>query len=41
MERNYFKQLNPLIKQYFNVLSQEIPDFLVDYIPHSRNAQTK
>ena len=32
MERNYFKQLNPLIKQYFNVLSQEIPDFLVDYI---------
>lgn len=29
---NYFKDLNENIKQYFNILSNEIPDFLYDYI---------
>ena len=28
----YFKNLNGTIKQYFNILSNEIPDFLYDYI---------
>lgn len=29
---NYFLKLNDTIKQYFNILSDEIPDFLYDYI---------
>lgn len=29
---NYFENLNETIKQYFNILSDEIPDFLYDYI---------
>lgn len=29
---NYFKNLDETIKQYFNILSDEIPDFLYDYI---------
>lgn len=29
---NYFENLNETIKQYFNILSEEIPDFLYDYI---------
>ena len=29
---NYFLNLNDPIKQYFNILSDEIPDFLYDYI---------
>lgn len=29
---NYFKKLNPIIKEYFNILSEEIPEFLYDYI---------
>lgn len=29
---NYFENLNETIKQYFNILSDEIPDFLCDYI---------
>jgi HD superfamily phosphohydrolase len=29
---DYFKTLNPIIKEYFSVLSKEIPDFLCDYI---------
>lgn len=29
---NYFNNLNETIKQYFNILSDEIPDFLYDYI---------
>ena len=29
---NYFEQLNGTIKDYFNILSDEIPDFLYDYI---------
>lgn len=29
---NYFKNLNPTIKEYFNILSEEIPEFLNDYI---------
>lgn len=28
----YYKNLNGTIKQYFNILSNEIPDFLYDYI---------
>lgn len=29
---NYFDSINEKIKQYFNILSDEIPDFLYDYI---------
>lgn len=29
---NYFFNLNETLKQYFNILSNEIPDFLYDYI---------
>ena len=29
---DYFSNLNETIKQYFNILSDEIPDFLYDYI---------
>lgn len=29
---DYFKKLNPIIKEYFNILSNEIPEFLYDYI---------
>ncbi len=29
---NYFETLNPKIKEYFNILSDEIPEFLYDYI---------
>ena len=29
---NYFENLNETIKEYFNILSDEIPDFLYDYI---------
>ena len=29
---NYFENLNETIKRYFNILSDEIPDFLYDYI---------
>ena len=28
----YFENLNKTIKEYFKVLSDEIPDFLYDYI---------
>lgn len=28
----YFENLNPLIKEYFEVLSPEVPEFLFDYI---------
>lgn len=30
--KNYFKNLNEPIKQYFKILSNEIPDFLIEYI---------
>ena len=29
---NYFDNLNPIIKEYFNILSEEIPGFLIEYI---------
>lgn len=29
---DYFKNLNPTLKQYFGILSDEIPDFLCEYI---------
>ena len=29
---NYFKNLNEMIKEYFNILSNDIPEFLYDYI---------
>lgn len=29
---NYFENLNEIIKQYFKILSDEIPDFLYEYI---------
>lgn len=32
MENNYFENLNETVKQYFYVLSDEIPNFLYDYI---------
>ena len=32
LKNNYFEELNPTIKDYFTVLSDEIPDFLYDYI---------
>jgi len=28
----YFENLNPIIKEYFSILSDEIPEFLYDYI---------
>ena len=28
----YFEKLNPLVKEYFKILSDEIPEFLYDYI---------
>ena len=28
----YFENLNETIREYFNILSEEIPDFLYDYI---------
>ena len=28
----YFENLNETIKEYFKVLSDEVPDFLYDYI---------
>lgn len=28
----YFQKLNPLIKKYFSILSESIPDFIYDYI---------
>lgn len=30
--KNIFENLNETIKEYFKVLSDEIPDFLYDYI---------
>lgn len=30
--KKYFETLNGLIKQYFNILSDEVPDFLYEYI---------
>jgi len=32
MKNNYFETLNETVKQYFNILSDEIPEFLHDYI---------
>lgn len=32
----YFENLNETIKEYFKVLSDEIPDFLYDYIIRSQ-----
>jgi len=29
---NYFEELNPTIKDYFNVLADEVPSFIYDYI---------
>ena len=29
---NYFSNLNKQIKDYFNILSEEIPEFLIYYI---------
>lgn len=30
--RNYFDNISDTLKEYFNILSDEIPDFLCDYI---------
>ena len=30
--KKYFDNLNPIIKQYFKILSPEIPEFLYEYI---------
>ena len=38
---NYFENLRPIIKEYFGILSDEIPDFLYEYVRNSRNAKTK
>lgn len=32
MQSNYFDNLNETIRQYFNILSDEIPEFLYEYI---------
>ena len=32
MGSKYFEDLNETIKQYFNILSKQIPEFLYDYI---------
>lgn len=29
---NYFEKLNPVIKEYFNILSAEVPDFIKEYV---------
>lgn len=29
---NYFDNISDTLKEYFNILSDEIPDFLYDYI---------
>ena len=33
----YFENLNETIKEYFKVLSDEIPDFLYDYMMKKQN----
>ena len=30
--KNYLQQLNPTIKKYFSILSDDFPIFLLDYI---------
>lgn len=32
INKNYFENLDPIIKQYFNILSKEVPEFLYEYI---------
>jgi len=33
---NYIESLNPIIKKYFNILSEEFPEFLIDYVETPR-----
>ena len=33
---NYFDKMNPMVRDYFNILSEEFPDFLYDYINTDR-----
>ena len=30
--KNYLEKINPTLKEYYEILSPEIPDFLADYI---------
>ena len=30
--KNYLEKINPSLKEYYEILSPEIPDFLGDYI---------
>lgn len=32
MKSNYFEKLKPEVKEYFAILAEEIPDFLIEYI---------
>lgn len=32
LKNDYFEELNPIIKEYFSVLSEDIPEFLYEYI---------
>ena len=32
MKKNYFENLNETLREYFQILSSDIPDFLLDYI---------
>lgn len=38
---NYLSKLNPIIKDYFNILSSEFPEFLLDYINTPRMQKQK
>ena len=35
--KNYFEMLDKTIKEYFKILSDEIPDFLNEYLKHDIN----
>ena len=38
---NYLSKLNPIIRDYFNILSSEFPEFLLDYINTPRMQKQK
>ena len=38
---NYLETLPPIIKEYFNILSNDFPDFLIDYIETPRMQKQK
>ena len=32
----YLETLNPILKEYYSILSKDFPDFLIDYIATPR-----